>query len=92
MAYMVFHDASVDRASHVAHYKDDLAALYSVLGSPAAFPFYLVEIGLTPTAAFGKIAGLKKGDKATGFAVREALLNTRLFQFANPVVTAIQSQ
>ena len=60
--------------------------------SPASggvIDFYVVEVSLEPTAAFGQIEGLKKGTRETDQAVRQALLWNRLFDFGEPTFEQI---
>lgn len=92
LAYMIFSEHA--KTSHDAGRKDfyraDLAHLHSVLGHPAGFPFYLVNLELKPTAAFREIKPLRKGAESTAERVRRALLGEELFEFGVPTITKIR--
>jgi len=61
--------------------RDDLDHLYTLLGAPEQFPFWLVEVTLKPTEGFERIRNLIKGLPATAQAVRKTLCNGPLFEF-----------
>jgi hypothetical protein len=88
LVYLQFVTASATRA-HANHYHTDLTYLHGLLGRPAAFPFYLVQLPVTPTDEFRKIESLKKGLRATDRAVRAALLSGGLFDFGDPAIHAM---
>jgi hypothetical protein len=88
LVYLHFVTVSATR-SHPRHYRKDLTHLHSLLGCPAGFPFYLVELPMTLTTQFRKIEGLKKGTRETDRAVRSALLSGGLFEFGEPAIYAI---
>lgn len=88
LVYLQFVTASASRA-HASHYRTDLTYLHGLLGRPAAFPFYLVQLPLTPTDEFRKIESLKKGLRQTDRAVRVALLRGALFDLGDPTIHAI---
>jgi len=77
LAYLVFKPSPDTRTADMQTIHDDLTHLWSLLGDPKRFPFYLVEVHLSPTAAFDAIALLPK--EATDEAVRGALCNEPLF-------------
>jgi hypothetical protein len=82
LAYLHFHAEQFARgAASGDQYRSDLAYLHELMGRPSAFNFYVVEVSLEATAAFGQIEGLKKGTRETDQAVRRALLSNRLFDF-----------
>ena len=62
------------------------------MGSPAGFPFYLVEVQVKPTAEFNKIKHLQKGVSETDKTVRAALLSERLFEFGELHIQTIGGQ
>lgn len=70
-------------------YRTDLVHLHSVLGRPAGFPFYLINMELKPTPAFRDIEPLRKGAESTAERVRRALLSEKLFEFGVPHITKI---
>ncbi|MBN2107591.1 MAG: hypothetical protein JW832_09190 [Deltaproteobacteria bacterium] len=82
LAYLIFKPSDDPRTASAQTIRDDLAHLWGLLGRPSEFPFYLVEIFLTPTAAFNKIAHLPKNEETTSELVKQALLSDRLFNFA----------
>lgn len=82
LAYLHFTPPPDRRAATSDQYLADLRHLHGLLVSPAAFPFYLVEVRATPTAAFAAIAGLPKGSAATSEPVRRALCTGGSFEFA----------
>lgn len=82
MAYLVFKPSLDPRTASIQQIQADLNHLWGLLGRPKGFPFYLVEMQLSPTAAFDAIASLPKGDEATNETVRDALCNGPLFDFS----------
>jgi hypothetical protein len=62
--------------------KYDLVELHRLLGQPKDFPFYLIEIEVTPTRYFRPLEPLVKGLPMTGRKVRSAILGSQLFEFA----------
>lgn len=82
LCYLHFAPPPDQRAATSDQYLADLQHLHGLLGSPAAFPFYLVEVQVRPTAAFAAIAGLPKGSAATSEPVHHALRTGELFEFA----------
>ncbi len=84
LAYFVFKPSLDTRSADVEIIRQDLNLLHQLLGSPATFPFYLIEIGLNPTAAFASLQNLKKGQIDTATQVKAKLFGqsqTRLFDF-----------
>jgi hypothetical protein len=61
--------------------RNDLDLLYTLLGAPEKFPFWLVEVTLKPTEGFEHIRNLTKGLPATAQTVRKALCDGPLFEF-----------
>ena len=80
LAYLHFMDAR-DRERDSTDYRRQLHRLHALLGHPSQFPFRLITISLTPTRNFRTIEMLPRGELATAEAVRDALLNTTLFEF-----------
>jgi hypothetical protein len=72
----------------LGYYKNGLESLWTRLGSPSEFPFFLVEIRITPTEKFFSINHLSKGE-TTGQTVRNALQEFRFFEFPSYHVTHI---
>jgi hypothetical protein len=82
MAYVVFKPSLDPKTADISTLHDDLKHLWNLLGNPKSFPFYLIEVKLFPTAAFGAIASLAKGNESTAQQVSVALLGRdRLFSF-----------
>lgn len=88
LAYLHFVPATKGAATS-AQYLNDLSQLHALLGSPADFPFFLIELPTQRTRAFQAIEHLKKGEAETGRVVRSALLETALFTFGEPSVRRI---
>jgi len=82
LAYLLFKPSLDPRTANMRTIHDDLTHLWSLLGNPQGFPFYVVEVLLSPMAAFDAIASLPKGNEATGEDVRGALCNEQLFVFS----------
>jgi hypothetical protein len=90
LAYLVFKSSRDPKTADIQTIRDDLTRLSCLLGSPEQFPFYLVEVQLTPTDAFAAIASLPKGKEATEQQVRAALHGSDpLFSFEKPCVTRV---
>jgi hypothetical protein len=90
MAYLVFKLFSDTGTAIIQRIQTDLKQLHDLLGSPSTFPFYVLEVHMSPTAAFKAIEKLPKGDRATAQQVSAALLgNNRLFSFEKLCVTRI---
>lgn len=93
LAYLHFSADSLPECAsghiRVPPYLKDLTALHRLLGSPADFPFFLIDVPMHLTAAFREIATLRKGDPQTGRQVRLALRESELFRFGNPTVHSV---
>lgn len=90
MAYIVFEPSPDPKTAGMPTIRDDLTHLWSLLGKPKGFPFYLVEVQLSPTAEFDAIAPLLKGNNATAQQVSAALLRSaRLFDFEKYLVKRV---
>lgn len=72
------------------HYYKDLKYLHDLMGNPADFPFYLVEIPVEPTRQFIAIQNLTKGLEQTHREVRSAFSGI-LFNFGDPRIRAISA-
>ncbi len=82
LAYLVFKPSPDPKVADIKTIHDDLSRLWNLLGSPKGFPFYLIEVQLSPTAVFDAIASLPKGNEATNETVQDALCNEQLFDFS----------
>lgn len=90
MAYIVFEPSPDPNTSSLQTIHDDLAHLWSLLGNPDCFPFYLVEVQLSPTVEFDTISSLPKGHDTTAQQVSAALLRSaRLFNFEKYLVNRV---
>lgn len=90
MAYIVFEPSPDPKTAGMSTIRDDLTHLWRLLGNPKGFPFYLVEVQLSPTAEFDAIATLPKGYNATTQQVSAALLRgARLFNFEKYLVKRV---
>lgn len=90
MAYVVFDPSPDPDPMRIPELRGDLAHLWSLLGDPKGFPFYLVEVRLSPMAPFDGIASMPKGHIATARSVMAALSGAkRLFSFEKYVVTKV---
>jgi len=94
MAYLIFQTAGDDAGKgnpRLNPYRDDLRRFRSIIGSPEAFPFFLVSVAIQPTGAFEAISCLSKGRPATREAVRGALreAGSPLFTFDSPAIESI---
>jgi hypothetical protein len=92
LAYLHFSPSNGKAGASHEDYKSDLKYLHSLMGSPAGFPFYLVEMPLEPTAAFRQIQNLKKGQDKTDTLVRDAIRSSRLFEFGEPRIEKIGAE
>jgi hypothetical protein len=82
LAYFLFKLSQDDRAAKPDEIFDKLADLWDRLGSPANFPFHVVEIEAKSLDAYEPLRLLPKGDEATSEAVCVALQDSRpLFDF-----------
>ncbi|MCX6832565.1 MAG: hypothetical protein NT028_10645 [candidate division Zixibacteria bacterium] len=90
LAYLVFKPSPDPRTADIQTIHKDLTNLWSLLGNPKGFPFYLVEVHLSPTAAYKAIESLPKRDKATAEQVKAALFGSdRLFKFGKYHLTKV---
>jgi len=89
MAYLFFHENP--DASHLNEYRADLSHFHTTLGNPQGFPFFLASVPIEPTAAYHPLAGLEKGETATGQTIRQALQpgEPPLFTFGEPQIEVI---
>jgi hypothetical protein len=90
LAYIVF-KPSPDRQSATADsVAVELLRLWTLLGRPASFPFYVVEIEIMPTDAYEPLRLLPKGQDSTAQAVKAALYRPEpLFSFKNSRIRRI---
>lgn len=90
MAYIVFEPSPDPKTESMQTIRDDLTHLWNLLGNPKGFPFYLVEVQLSPTDEFDAIAPLPKGHNETARQVSAALLRSaRLFNFGKYLVQRV---
>jgi hypothetical protein len=89
LVYLHFSPTSRRGAATTADYIADLKRLHSLLGSPAALRFVVVDMPLTPTDAFRSIEGLDKRAPETAVAVSSALCRGPLFDFGEPELVRI---
>lgn len=90
LAYLLFKPSPDPRTADLRTIRDDLTHLWSVLGRPSTFPFYLVELPLSRTTLFDALASLPKGNQITAQQVRAALFGSdRLFSFEKHRVTSV---
>ncbi|MHC9542905.1 MAG: hypothetical protein AB9903_25615 [Vulcanimicrobiota bacterium] len=89
MAYLVFVASLVPRATSAQKVFNALSTLNNLLGKPQNFPFYLIEVEMSPTAHFNTIKPLPKNVAETGIAVTNALGNGPLFNFTQYKITII---
>lgn len=89
LAYLHFTPPPGRGAATADEYLADMTRLHDLLGNPAGFPFRLVDVQATPTAAFAAIAGLPKGSVETSDPVRRALRVGGLFEFTLDRVRSI---
>lgn len=91
LAYLAFkYSPPAPKAATSQQIHDDLKHLKDLLGNPAGFPFYLIEVYITPTDAFKAIELLSKGQDTTVLKVQDALSGDKpLFSFDKFCVTKI---
>jgi len=90
MAYLIFSPDPSQQPSNTRQILKDLEHLWNLLGRPVRFPFFLVEVQISPTAAFNAIRSLQRGQASTASQVRNALLGSNpLFDFGKFCVTRI---
>jgi hypothetical protein len=90
LAYLVFTPSRDKKTAAISKLLNDLTHLWNLLGNPERFPFYLVEVPLSSTPAFEKIAPLPKGHKETVPPVKAALSGSaRLFKFESYLLTRV---
>lgn len=91
MAYLVFKSSPpCQKATSIQQIHADLENLWELLDNPSTFPFYLIEVPLSPIDAFKGIEHLKKGQPETAQQVSTSLLgSTPLFDFNIACVTKI---
>jgi hypothetical protein len=88
LAYFKF-APSVASAARFDDYLLSLELLHGRLGNPIDYPFFLVEIQIAPTEAFRCIENLTKGESDTAVRVRNALRDSKLFEFLRYRITQI---
>jgi hypothetical protein len=81
LAYFKFSPSPDPNAAAHNEYQYALATLHKILGNPADFPVFLVDIQMSPTRAFHAIEKLPQGERATSALARDALAQSKLFDF-----------
>ncbi|MEI7828001.1 MAG: hypothetical protein WCI87_09485 [Euryarchaeota archaeon] len=90
LAYLVFKPSPDPKTADIQTIRSDLKYMWTLLGRPGEFPFYLIEVQLSPTAVFDAIASLPKGNESTAQQVSTALLGSdRLFSFEKYCMTRV---
>jgi hypothetical protein len=90
MAYLIFEPSLKPQSERIQKIRSDLTHLRSLLGNPVRFPFYLVEIALSPTLTYKPILSMPKNSSLTAKSVSDAILEgKRIFDFSGFHVTSI---
>jgi hypothetical protein len=90
LAYFAFTPSPAQRAATADDLLQQLTSLWTRLGSPAGFPFHVVEIALVATPTFAALPSTK--GEATDDAVRAALQETApLFTFGPVAIQRVGS-
>ena len=81
MAYLVFKNPD-EETDYIKEIKEDMMHLRTVLQNPESFPFYLIEVSLSPAYAYNALVSLERGTAGTTCAVVNALRGEEcLFDF-----------
>lgn len=87
MAFLAFHDEHSPKQPYI---KTNLEYLWRVLGNPASFPFFYIEISIEPTSQYEPKLQLQKRQDSTIRQVKELMLSDKqLFRFGKPIIHAI---
>ncbi len=87
LAYFLFKPSPDPKSATPEAILGKLDALWTLLGKPEGFPFYVVEIEIAPLEAYKAIQPLKKADEATAEAVASALQDSKpLFRFVGHTI------
>lgn len=89
VVYLHFHPSPLRSSATTRQYLTDLRRLHALLGNPGGIRFTVVEMPLTPTAAFEAIKDLDKRAKESATQVKAALCSGPLFTFGTPAITQI---
>lgn len=89
LAYLVFTPSLGSENSAAPKARKKLELLWGVLGQPAAFPFYLIEVPMTPTDAFHRVQQLPQGPRRTTAIKAGIVTDTPLFAFSAPQIVRI---
>lgn len=90
LAYLIFTPSPDPRTAKVPSIKNDLLHLWDILGKPQTFPFFLIEVPLSPTSVFAPLENLPKGSLETANQVSTTLIGKEpLFRFMDYIVTEI---
>lgn len=90
LAFLLFKPSHDPQTATPLTILNDLAHLWCLLGKPATFPFYLVQVRVEYTEAYNRIAGLQKASKETAQTVKQALVHdSTLFKFSEASILNI---
>lgn len=89
LVYLHFHPSPLPSSATTSQYISDLRHLHERLGRPGDIKLTVVEMPLTPTAAFEAIKDLDKSDSDSAARVKAALRGGPLFTFGKPIATRI---
>ena len=89
LVYLHFHPSPLSNSATTAQYVADLRQLRELLGAESRLGLTVVEMSLSPTAAFDRIKDLDKRQSETAKPVRKAVCEEMLFEFGAPMVTRI---
>lgn len=92
VAYFLFKMPGLDKGASTNQIQEKLREFWTLLGKPAEFPFYVVEIEIAPTDVYERVRVIasagEKNKEAISEAVSAVLLGEDpLFEFniSNPV-------
>lgn len=89
LAYFLFKPSNDNRSATSGHICEELSRLWSLLGSPESFPFYVVEIEMTSTSLHNSLCERPKNEE-TSEEVSAALQgDSPLFEFGDFRITQI---
>jgi len=90
LAYFLFKPSPDPRSATPDDILGKLRELWTLLGEPKSFPFYVVEIETTPLESYEPLRVLEKGSGATAEAVVAALQDSKpLFQFGRHTIRQV---
>lgn len=89
LAYVVFTPRPASKSSAAPKARKKLELLWGVLGQPNTFPFYLIEVPITPTDAFHRVQQLPQGPRRTTAIKAGIVADTPLFAISAPKVVRV---